>query len=288
MPTSQYFTTWSAQQTNQQNLLEDLIVQSIRISGIDVYYVPRESETSLNALLGEQPDTRFVDAYMIEMYLVNVDGYEGENEFLSKFGIEVRSSSVMIVAHRSFQRWVRDLKKPREGDLIYVPMMKRIFEIKDVDVDANFHQIGRKETNPYYYELRVEQFKYSQEQLDTGIDEIDDLETRIAYRIDFQMGLGSGNYLLNEEVIQTVGAFANTATVADWNPQTKLLSVMNLTGDFSNTANVIGRTSNVYYMLSSYDPLKDSVPDDLSDNEVMQDETDLIILRNEKNPLGDI
>jgi hypothetical protein len=155
----------------EQNLIEDLIIESVRIYGIDVWYVPREFG-SLDDVLNEDDRPVFNSAYMLEMYVKNVEGFEGEGDFLSKFGLQIRDSMTLTVAGRRFTQEVGAATtdvRPKEGDLIYFPLNKKTFEVKHVEHEAIFYQMGALQT----FDLRVELFEYSNETFATGIPEID-------------------------------------------------------------------------------------------------------------------
>ena len=258
------------------------------ISGIDIYYIPRESEVDLNSIMGEQADTRFTDVYPIECYLVNFDGYDGDNEFMSKFGLEIRSSTNVIITRRSFKRHVGIFEYPREGDLLYIPVLERLFEIKHSDPDVNFHQLGRKASKPFYWELRLEQYKFSQENIDTGIDDIDLVGVLNSYTIQLNMGSGIGNYTIGEEVYQGNNYLlaTSTAKVSDWNPTDKILSIINIRNTMNAASEVIGVTSNTRYTLSATELLDNHAPDDQSTNFELEDEGNEFIDLSETNPLG--
>lgn len=155
----------------EQTLVEDLIIESIRIYGIDVWYIPRTLGTK-DDLLNEDDTPIFDQAYMIEMYIKNVDGFQGDGQFLSKFGLQIRDSMTLSVAMR---RFVQDIGlydeqiRPNEGDLIYFPLNRKIFQVQFVDNKPIFYQFGALQM----YDLRCELFEYSYEQFNTGVDEID-------------------------------------------------------------------------------------------------------------------
>lgn len=288
MATNQFFTTHSSSLAAEQLLVEDLIVEAIKVHGIDVYYIPRTSGVPLNNVLGEQFDTSLDTAYPIECYLINFEGYDDSNEFMSKFGLEIRSSTNLVISARSFKQFVGIYEYPREGDLIYVPVLERLFEIKHSDPDVNFHAMGRKASRPYYWEIRVEMFKYSQENIQTGISDIDLIETLNSYTIQLNMGTGSGNYVLGEEVYagNTYITAEGTAKVADWNPVGKVLSIIDIRGTMNAAANVTGTVSGTTYAIQDLDVLEDHVPDDTSDNAELDDLSDVILDLTEDNPLG--
>jgi Virus neck protein len=291
MATNHFFRNNSTSNLNQQNLLEDLICQAVKIGGCDIYYIPREYETEFSNFLGELPDTRFTNAYPIEVYILNFDGYDGDNEFMSKFGLEIRSSTNLVMTSRSFKRHVglsSGLERPREGDLLYIPVFERLFEIKHADPDVNYHQMGRKASRPYYWELRVEQFKYSQENIDTGYSDIDLIGVLNSYTIQLNLGAGSGNYVIGEEVYQgnTYLTSTSTARVSDWNPTNKILSIIDIKGSMNSNTYVVGTVSGTSYLVNNYDDLEDHVPDDISDNLVLNDDAMVMITQTETNPLA--
>ena len=157
----------------EQRLIEDLIIESIRIYGLDVWYMPR-TLGALDDLLNEDDLPVFNSAYMVEMYVKNVEGFEGDGDFLSKFGLQIRDSMTLTISMRKFTEDVGaydDQVRPREGDLIYFPLNRKIFQVKHVEHESIFYQMGALQT----YDLRVELFEYSNEVFRTGIAEIDTL-----------------------------------------------------------------------------------------------------------------
>lgn len=157
----------------EQRLIEDLIIESIRIYGLDVWYMPR-TLGALDDLLNEDDLPVFKSAYMVEMYVKNVEGFEGDGDFLSKFGLQIRDSMTLTISMRKFTEDVGsydDQIRPREGDLIYFPLNRKIFQVKHVEHEAIFYQMGALQT----YDLRVELFEYSNELFSTGVAEIDTL-----------------------------------------------------------------------------------------------------------------
>ena len=175
MPTNHYFSKGTV---TEQYLYEDLVIEALQIYGHDVYYLPR-TLVNKDQLFGEDPLSKFNDAYSIEMYMETVEGYEGEKELVSRFGLEIRDETTFIVSRR---RWL-DLVghdsnlitsvRPGEGDWVYMPNVRRLFEISFVDIDDPFYQVD----NLPVYKLFCRTVEYSDERLDTGIDAIDDIET---------------------------------------------------------------------------------------------------------------
>lgn len=289
MPVSHYFNNYAANQTNEMRLMEDVIVESIKIMGHDCFYLPREAWSNDDTILGENVTSKFNRAYTIEMYLANVEGYEGDGDFFSKFGLEIRDTSNFILSRRSFDRYVPSsiAIRPREGDLIFVPVLQKIFEIKFVEEELMFFSLGKR--TPYIYELRCELFRYSNENIDTGVEEVDHVEHTLAYTIKLDMSQGNGNnFRANEIVYQGANlAYATaTAEVKEWTPQTNVLLLMNIKGDFTANAQLIGVTSNARFTAASVDSIGDYLDYDLYDNRQLQNEANTFIDFSETNPFG--
>lgn len=184
----------------EQTLIEDLIIESIKIYGIEVYYIPR-SLGAKDELLNEDDLSTFDDSYLIEMYVKNIDGFEGEGDFLSKFGLQIRDSMTMTVAMRVFDGEVgkyTEQVRPKEGDVVYFPLNGKMFELQHVEHEAIFYQMGSLQT----YDLRMELFEYSGERFNTGIAEIDERFT------DYDMTTNTA--IAN---VETVDAWADNVTI---------------------------------------------------------------------------
>lgn len=172
MPTNFYFNNFENSQ--EQLLIEDLAIEAIKIHGIDVYYLPK-TYGDYDALYGEDDLATYKEFYECEMYINTVDGFGGEQDFLGKFGLEVRDQLTMSVARFSFTNNVAEpanLPRPREGDLLYFPLTGGLFTIQFVEHEPVFYQMGALQ----FYELRCEKFEYSGERLNTGVVNIDQLE----------------------------------------------------------------------------------------------------------------
>lgn len=288
MATSVYFNNFSPAVINEQRLMEDVIIESIKIMGHDVKYLPREAYDSTDDVIGESPQAKFTRAYTVEMYLANVEGYEGDGDFFSKFGLEIRDTSNFIISRRTFERYIPSTiaTRPREGDLIFVPLLGKIFEIKFVEEELMFFSLGKR--SPFIYELRCEVFRYSQEDFETGDEDIDDIEHSIAYTIELNLGAGSGNYNMQEMIYQGANMSSSTvsAEVKDWDNANNRLQVINIKGVFTNGLQVIGEMSNTRYVLTNYDDLADLINYDDSDNRVIQTEANNFIDLTEINPFG--
>ena len=201
MPTNVYFDTGTRR---EQALYEDLIIEQLRIYGQDVYYIPRKL-VSEDEVFGEDSLSKFEDAYLIEMYIDNVDGYEGEKELMSKFGLDIQDDATFTVARRRWEQFVAvdnnliESSRPNEGDLIYWSKGSKLFEITFVDKDDPFYQVHNLPT----YKLKCKTFEYASEVIDTGIAEIDAIETDNSLdMLSHQMTLedGSGSLILENAV----------------------------------------------------------------------------------------
>jgi hypothetical protein len=178
MATNFYFNNFKNSQ--EQLLIENLIVESIKIYGHELFYLPRKRD-AYDPVYGESPLSSFNNAYMIEMYIKNVEGFAGEGDFLSKFNLEIRDRVTFTMSRRSFNDEIGNLEgfiRPREGDLIFFPLNNKIFEIKFVEHEAIFYQLGALQT----FDIQCELFEYSNEIFSTGVTDIDNLYD--SYQLD--------------------------------------------------------------------------------------------------------
>lgn len=292
MPTNHYFSKGTI---TEQYLYEDLVIEALQIYGHDVYYLPRKL-VNKDQLFGEDPLSSFNDAYSIEMYMETVEGYEGEKELVSRFGLEIRDETTFVVSRR---RWL-DLVghdsnlitsvRPGEGDWIYMPNVRRLFEISFVDIDDPFYQID----NLPVYKLYCRTVEYSSERLDTGIDAIDDIETDTtgdALQWQFLSEQGTTtNYVENIELergtdLYTTGSVElETATdggtgVLTSETETGFGSIMTEESTSKYSFFII----NEEYTITTSDPLADN--DWIED--AVTSSTDPVLDFTEKNPFGE-
>ena len=287
MPVSVYFNNQGA--TREQFLVEDLIIESIRNHGIDIYYLPRASQSTFDELFGDDPVKSFNSAYKIDMYLETFNEFEGNQEFFAKFGLEIQKSAKVAVARRTFERLINPALRntPKEGDLIYLPVQQKLFEIKTVEEEKNFFQAGK--VAPYMYALNIETFKYNGELLNTGIDEIDRIGNLEAFAIEYTLNAGGTSTFADMEIVYQ-GASLNAATakayVADWDKPNKLLKLRNIKGQFATNTAIIGVVSGASWTLASADTMEDA-NDDFDDNVRIETEADNILDFTETNPFGE-
>jgi hypothetical protein len=169
--------------TSEQRLYEDIVIESLKMFGQDVYYLPR---TLINedTIFNEDIPSKFSNAYKIEMYIENVDGFEGEGDIFTKFGVEMRDEATFVVSRKRFGNAVIQYdneitaERPEEGDLIYLPLSKSLFEIGHVERELPFYQLAALPT----FKMRCSLFEYSDEQLDTGVTGVDDIEVYSTYQ----------------------------------------------------------------------------------------------------------
>ena len=169
------------QASQEQLLLENLIIESIRFYGQDMFYIPRKLN-NYDEVYGADDQSSYDAAYPIEMYIKSIDGFGGDQEFLSKFGVEIRNQVVFSVARRIFSEEVGEFTtqvRPNEGDLIWFPLNQRAFQIKYVNKYEMFYQLGALQT----WEMTCEVFEYSGESLNTGIPEIDNIQKKYSVNI---------------------------------------------------------------------------------------------------------
>lgn len=196
MATSFFFNNFQSSQ--EQQLIEDLVIESIKIYGHDIKYIKRELQNK-DRIYGEDRQTsKYVQALSVEMYIKNVDGFQGEGDFLSKFNLEIRDQITFTVSRSVFSEEIgspMSVDRPREGDLIYFPLNRKIFEIKFVEHEPIFYQMGALQM----YDLKCELFEYNGEMFNTGDPEIDFL-----YNTTFLGGIQSSTLLTDQYNSQTI------------------------------------------------------------------------------------
>lgn len=176
MTTNFYFNNFSNSQ--EQVLIEDLVLESIKIYGHDMYYCPR-TLVAKDDIYGEDTISEYKTAYYVDLYIKNVDSYEGDGNFLSKFNLEIRDQMTLTVSVRNFMNEIGNIEmidRPQEGDLIYIPMLDRLLVVKYVNKNPVFYQMGAIQM----YDMVCEMFEYSSERFSTGIDAIDSIETNLS------------------------------------------------------------------------------------------------------------
>jgi hypothetical protein len=196
MATNFFFNNFKSSQ--EQLLLENLIIEAIKIYGEDMYYMPRKLG-NFDRLYTADDQSHYEQAFMVEIYIKSVDGFAGDGNFMSKFGLEIRDQVVFSIAQRIFNQEIGEntnLVRPNEGDLIYFPLNKKCFQIKYVNKFEMFYQLGALQT----WEMTCELFEYSDEIINTGIPEIDVLQlTKSTNILDYAIRDEQGMPLKDED-----------------------------------------------------------------------------------------
>lgn len=263
MTTNKYFdSSWNSL---DNDIYADLVKESIQIHGRDFYYLPRELN-DLNLLLGEDTtSSSFSHAIKIEMQLESINQWSGENQFISKFGLENHDEATLAIDRQRFNELVtshhNNIKLPREGDLILFPKeldnRQRLFEITYVTPEPVFYSLGRL----YYYQVTVRVFNHSHEEFNTGIKDIDDIGNNhsdllthtikldIDRTLDYYSKLGFEYTSDNIPLFQTGDIITHgksfTSTVVFHNPTTHELSMSYNINDNGQYAMLDNRTSTI-------------------------------------------
>ncbi len=180
MATNLYF---SQKVRSEQNLYEDIVIEALKTYGQDVFYLPRDIVNE-DTILGDDPVSSFNSSYMLEMYIENTEGFDGEGDLFTRFGVEIRDEATFVVSRRRWADTVArydneiTVERPAEGDVIYLPMSNKFFQITHVEHEQPFYQLS----NLPVFKLRCQLFEYTGEDMDTGIDVLDDLEAKYAYK----------------------------------------------------------------------------------------------------------
>ncbi len=284
MGTNKYFNTFRVR--SEQNLLDDLLREVIQIHGIDMLYLPRTKQR-FDIIFGEDVLSKFDDYYDIEMYYESYSGYQGRQEFISKFGLEIQDQATIIMARSRFDEIAHtELVNPREGDLIFDPMSQSLWEIKYVNVDEMWFPLG----DLPIYKFKVEKFVYSQEEIETGLQEIDQIEHDYSFASFIEVEPGAGQFLDNEWIFQGTSLATATAKAEAicWDVPPNNLKVINMVGKFlpSNGA-ITGATSGTSRTLAQIPDLQENNQiKDIKDNKEIQTEANQYLDYSEPDIFG--
>mgnify|MGYP001381551820 CR=1 FL=1 len=271
----------------EQKFIENLIVETIEIYGQDIYYVPR-TIVNKDTVFGEDSDSKFESAKPIRAYVNNVEGWEGQGELLSKFGVRIEDKTTFIFSREKFKEHVDDSTtlnvegRPNEGDLIWFPVTKHLFSITFVEAEKPFYQLGKG----YVWECQCELFEFSDEEINTGITDLDAIETAFANAIT--VGLvagGSGTFTAGETV--TGGTSNVTAEVKSFDSGTRTLIVINRSGTFSVPETITGGTSSASWTTATYNTINNTNSEFDQNNDFETLDNDIIDFT-ETNPFGTV
>ena len=304
MATNVYF---SQKVRSEQHLYEDIVIESLKMYGQDVYYLPRDV-AHIDTILSEDVEAEYDSAYVVEMYIENTEGFEGEGDLLSKFGVEVRDQATFIVSRRRWEQLIGvhnngiNSVRPNEGDLIFLPLANSIFEIRFVEDEMPFYQLS----NLAVYRLQCELFEYQGERFDTGVGALDNLiDKTVAAQLILDVGITNGlEFTVGETVQQELseaGEYVQGQVVAITElGATRRLSLSDwVTTDgkyhiFSQQASITGVDSGAIATINDVLEINDSTltaafPNDpLAQNQEIQKAAEDIIDFSETNPFGDI
>ena len=222
MATNPYF-NYAA--SSEQDLYEDLITESIKNFGQDIYYIPREV-VHRDMIFDDTVLSQFNYAYKVEVYLESVEGFDGDGDLFSKFGVEIRDAVTFIISRRRWNTEIRNHEepitgstvggnkyyRPREGDLIHMPMAGATFEVMKVEDDNPFYQLANLPT----FKMRCEKFEYSDERFNTDIPEIDRIERFAAYQWRLTLDSASNGFENGEIVSMETDTHIMQGKVVEW------------------------------------------------------------------------
>ncbi len=283
MATNTYFTQGT---TGEQDLVGSLVVEQIKMFGKDVYYIPRTLVKS-DDTFGEDTLSKFTGAFLLEAYIEDASGFRGDGDMFSKFGVRISDQVTFIVSRTRFTEAVDDNAqlivegRPNEGDLIHFPLANKTFEIQFVEHEVPFYQLGKV----HVWGLRCELFEYSDEDIDTGVAAVDQIEVdfSVAVTVNFATG-GSGDFTVGEVV---AGGTSNvTAEVKSWDSTTRQLQVYNRSGIFTIPETVTGQTSGAAWTSASYNTLNNT-SSEFDQNSAFETNADGILDFSEGNPFGE-
>jgi hypothetical protein len=280
----------------ERNLIEELTVEAIKIYGHEMYYIPRDL-VKRDDLFGESRYSRFVTFKMIEMYMDTTTAFEGGDTF-TKFGFEIRDSVKFTVSRKRFKRET-GMDRPLEGDLLYLPISKGLFEVKFVEHENPFYQLGKL----YSYQLTCELFQYSEEDFETGVPELDAINDETGFKVNLDLGglYGGGTFAEGDLVYQhedgaatggTAGASARAVVFSyDSYENPNRISLSDVVGTWLSetaagaTAYIAKADNSVYAPIVGKDDTMGIL--DEAKNEQIETESDTVFNFDESNPFGD-
>lgn len=287
MAVNHYFTQGTL---TEQLLYEDIVIETLKIFGQDCVYLPREI-TNKDIFFNDDSISKFTKNYKIEMYIENIEGFDGEGDLFTKFGVEIRDEASFVISRRRWNSVVKsqnnaiNFYRPREGDLIYLPLSKSIFEIQKVETESPFYQLK----NLPLFRMRASLFEYNDEDFDTGIDAIDNIEADAAYQTSLTLTSTPMSFIVGETVTQTLsGGTVMRGEVADRNDSDGILYLAHIgsnDGTFAQftTGTITGSTSSATATVTAVSERNNI---DLNNQNSVFDNIDFIDF-SETNPFGD-
>jgi hypothetical protein len=280
---------------SEQGIYEDIVIESLKMYGQDVYYLPRDI-VNRSLLFNDDVPSRFNSAYKIEMYIENVNGFDGEGDLMTKFGVELRDQATFIVSRR---RWDQTVKRydndinsvrPREGDLIYLTLSNTLFEIMHVEHEQPFYQLSNLPT----YKLRCEKFEYNDEKLDTNIETIDSIE-QTGYNVNLTLQDSSAKgFIIGNTISQTLsGGVIISGEIVDYNDSSNVISLAHIGASDGlyhefTTLQVTSLDSDGNTLRRTVTVVNETLNDPGNQNQDFADLADIFVDFTEVNPFGDL
>lgn len=291
MATSTYFPDFGGRDT-EQNLVQDLVDEQIFLFGADCKYIPRKK--IIDKTMSDLILSRFEEFAVVEMFLINVEGFGSPSEMLSKFGLKITDEITFAISKRRWLNYVDPLidttvqTRPNEGDLIYYPLTNDLYEIKFVEREEPFYQLG----NQYIFQMTAELWQSGNAQFETGDELLDDYgRDSNVFPIYLKTG-GTGTFIVGEKIEQTYtvdGAPVTvSAIVAEWNATLRKLRVTDVIGQFRIDTTVEGEDSGAIWQVDNFSTIDFEITDyDNAQNKYYEDKADDIIDFAESNPFGE-
>lgn len=277
---------------SEQLLYEDIIIESLKIYGQDVYYLPRDIVNE-DRVFGDDVPSRFNSSYKVEMYIENIEGFDGEGDLFTKFGVEIRDQATFIVSRKRWsqtvQRYDNEINsvRPKEGDLIYLTLSNSLFQIMAVEHEQPFYQLSNLPT----YKLRCELFEYNDENLDTGIAAIDAIEQDHAYTYILTLDSAGNGFNIGDTVSQVLSSGVTmSGEVSKWSDSDNKLHLIHIGANDGNYHEFV--PGGLIFDSAANNVLISSISEDnkISENEQNTDFSNLIddfLDFSEGNPFGD-
>ena len=278
----------------EQKLYDDLMTESIQIHGVEVAYLPREIQ-KVNSVFQDVDVSKFTKTHNIEMFIDTVNSFEGEGDFLSKFGVQIRDSLEMTVMVKRFESL--NIGKPKEGDLVFFPFTKQLFEIMFVEHEQIFYTLGER----FVFKLKMELFEYSNQIIETGIQDIDNIPLKEAYSIELPVSTSTGAFQIGQKIFQGDSFDSSIArgTVSKWKKEDSSnlgsLELINVRGKFLENEDIKSEPDSSGNYVSCQLDLPDNyeevemenVNSELDDNIDFESEADKVIDFSENNPFSE-
>lgn len=284
--------------TSEKDLYENIVIEALQAYGQDVYYLPRDIVNE-DLILGDDIPSRFNSSYRIEMYIENLEGFDGEGDLFTKFGVEIRDQATFVVARKRWTQAVKRLdneisgERPREGDLIWLPMSKSLFQIMHVEHEQPFYQLKNLPT----YKLRCELFEYSGEDFDTGLGDVDAIQYLGYQQILTLADSADVNFVVGNTVTQLLNSgITVTGEIADYNDSDNTLAVVQVGNDdsdeirfhmFVTGLNIKSVDSDGNTLTRTVSAITEDLAGENEQNEVFRTEGADLIDFTESNPFGE-